>query len=66
VSTLRAQYPDNPVLQLTPDDARLVVSEPLGGLRGAWQEVPEGTCVVLGRGQQEERPFGPTVLEPVG
>jgi predicted glutamine amidotransferase len=66
ISTLRAQYPDNPVLHRLSDDARLVVSEPLGGLRGAWREVPEGTCVVVRRGQEEQRPFAPTVLEAAG
>jgi glutamine amidotransferase len=65
VSTLRAQYPDNPVLHRLSDDARLVVSEPLGGLRGAWREVPEGTCIVVRHGQEELLPFAPTVLEPV-
>jgi glutamine amidotransferase len=34
VATLRLQYPDNPVLHQLSDDARLVVSEPLGDLRG--------------------------------
>ena len=34
VSTLRHQYPDNPVLHELSDDARLVVSEPLGDLHG--------------------------------
>jgi predicted glutamine amidotransferase len=62
ISTLRAQYPDNPVLQKVPDDARLVVSEPLGDLRGAWREVPESTCIVLRDGREELRPFGPAVL----
>ena len=66
VSTLRAQYPDNPVLHRLSDDARLVVSEPLGDLRGAWREVPEGTCLVVRDGREELRPFAPTVLEPVG
>jgi glutamine amidotransferase len=66
IATLRAQYPHNPVLQKVPDDARMVVSEPLGGLRGAWREVPEGTCVVVRKGREEQRPFVPTVLEPVG
>ena len=66
VATLRAQYPHNPVLQKVPDDARMVVSEPLGGLRGAWNEVPEGTCVVVRNGREEQRPFIPTVLEPAG
>jgi predicted glutamine amidotransferase len=62
ISTLRAQYPDNQVLQKVPDDARLVVSEPLGDLRGAWREVPESTCIVLRDGREELRPFGPAVL----
>jgi len=66
ISTLREQYPDNPVLHRLSDDARLVVSEPLGGLRGAWHEVPESTCVVIRHGQEEFLPFAPTVLEPVG
>jgi predicted glutamine amidotransferase len=64
VGTLRAQYPDNPVLHRLSDDARLVVSEPLGDLRGAWREVPESTCVVVRNGAEELRPFVPTVLEP--
>jgi predicted glutamine amidotransferase len=64
VSTLRAQYPDNPVLHRLSDDARLVVSEPLGGLRGAWREVPEATCIVLRDGREELRPFEPTALVP--
>jgi glutamine amidotransferase len=66
VATLRAQYPENPVLHRLSDDARLVVSEPLGGLRGAWREIPESTCIVIRNGQEELRPFAPTVLEPVG
>ena len=53
VSTLRAQYPDNPALHDLSDDARLVVSEPLGDLKGAWREVPESSCVVV-RGATEE------------
>jgi predicted glutamine amidotransferase len=66
ISTLRAQYPENPVLHRLSDDARLVVSEPLGSLRGAWREVPESTCVVIRQGEEELRPFAPTVLEPAG
>jgi predicted glutamine amidotransferase len=66
VSTLRAQYPENPLLRDVSDDARLVVSEPLGDLRGAWREVPESTCVVIRHGEQELRPFTPAALQPVG
>jgi predicted glutamine amidotransferase len=60
VSTLRHQYPDNPMLHNLSDRTRLVVSEPLGDLKGAWREVPEGTCVVISGGRDELRPFTPT------
>ena len=61
VSTLRSQYPDNPLLHLVSDDARLIVSEPLGDLRGAWREVPESTCVAVSGGREEFIPFRPAV-----
>ena len=61
VATLRAQYPENPVLHLVSDDARLVVSEPLGELRGAWQEVPESSCVTVRGGKQVIGSFEPVL-----
>lgn len=57
VATLREQYPDNVILHELSDDARLVVSEPLGSLRGAWREVPERTCVVVRGGRIDLSPF---------
>jgi predicted glutamine amidotransferase len=60
ISTLRHQYPDNPVLHGLSDDARLVVSEPLGDLRGAWREVPESTCLVVQGGHEEMHEFSPS------
>ncbi len=59
VSTLRDQYPDNPMLHELSEDARLIVSEPLGDLRGAWREVPEASCLIVHGGQEELRPFTP-------
>ena len=59
ISTLRHQYPDHPILHELSDDARLVVSEPLGNLRGAWREVPESTCVVVRDGQETLHDFVP-------
>lgn len=59
VSTLRQQYPDNQTLHELSDDARLVVSEPLGDLRGAWREVPESSVVVVHGAEEEVRPFAP-------
>ena len=60
VATLRLQYPDNPVLHRLSDDARLVVSEPLGDLRGAWSEVPESACLTVREGAERLQPFAPT------
>ena len=59
VRTLRLQHPDNPSLQHLSDDARLVVSEPLGSLKGAWREVPESTCLVIDGGREQLHPFSP-------
>ena len=64
IATLRLQYPDNDVLHELSEDARVVVSEPLGDLHGAWQEVPESTCLVVRAGREERREFSPT--PPVG
>lgn len=59
IETLRAQYPDRPELHVLSNDARLVVSEPLGDLIGAWKEVPESSCGIVQKGQDEIRPFTP-------
>ena len=47
------------VLHELSDDARLVVSEPLGDLRGAWREVPEGSWGMVRRGEHEVQTFEP-------
>ncbi len=57
IRTLRALYPDREILQQLSDDARLVVSEPIGDLPGAWNEVPEGSYGVAGQGDDQLRPF---------
>lgn len=59
LATLRAQYPDNPLLQNLSDETRLVVSEPLGDLAGAWNEVPESSYGMIQQGQDELRTFTP-------
>jgi glutamine amidotransferase len=58
-ATLRAQYPNNAVIQALANDTRLIVSEPLGHLEGAWQEVPESTCVVVRGARLDMQPFEP-------
>jgi predicted glutamine amidotransferase len=57
--TLRALYPDRPAIQQLSDDARLIVSEPIGDLPGAWLEVPEASYGVAGEGDDQLRPFAP-------
>ena len=61
VKTLRAQHPDNPVLHQVSDESRLVVSEPLGDLAGAWNEVPESSYGVIRPGDDALLPFTPAV-----
>jgi glutamine amidotransferase len=63
ISTLRHQYPDNPVLHELSDDARLVVSEPLGDLKGAWREVPESSCVVVHGPTYRTHRFAPVAVQ---
>jgi predicted glutamine amidotransferase len=59
VSTLRELYPDLEAIQDVGDEARLVVSEPLRDLPGAWNEVPEASYGVVQSGQDELHPFEP-------
>ena len=40
-------------------EARLIVSEPLGDLPGAWNEVPDGSWCVVRPGKDEVQPFLP-------
>ena len=59
VPTLRKAQPERQILNEFSDDARLIVSEPLGDVAGVWNEVPESTCVIVSRGGAELRPFQP-------
>ena len=59
VPTLRALYPERELLRELSDDARLVVSEPLGSLAGVWNEVPEASCGVVGKPRDQLLPFRP-------
>ncbi|HEX6761444.1 MAG TPA: class II glutamine amidotransferase [Gaiellaceae bacterium] len=59
VSTLRGLYPDLAILQGASDESRLIVSEPLRDLPGAWNEVPESTWGCVRPGQDEMQPFTP-------
>jgi predicted glutamine amidotransferase len=59
VEALRHLHPESPRLAQLRDDDRLIVSEPLGDLAGAWIEVPESTAVIVQGGREEMRPFRP-------
>jgi glutamine amidotransferase len=59
VDTLREQHPEVAILRELSDESRLIVSEPLGDLRGAWNEVPESHYGVVQVGQDELHPFVP-------
>lgn len=61
IDTLRKMYPDNENLQRLSAEARLVVSEPLGVLEGAWNEVPESSYGVIQEGADELGGFEPQV-----
>ena len=56
---LRALHPENSVLAGLSEETRLIVSEPLGDLAGAWNEVPESSWGVIQPGQDEMHPFRP-------
>jgi predicted glutamine amidotransferase len=60
VDALKQLHPENPRLALLRDDDRLVVSEPLADLPGAWHELPESSAIVVAPGGAHELlPFLP-------
>ncbi|MER6784688.1 class II glutamine amidotransferase [Streptomyces sp. NPDC000658] len=59
VETLRELHPDMEFLREVSDDTRLIVSEPLGDLPGAWNEVPENTYGVVQPDGDEILQFAP-------
>ena len=59
MATLRKLYPSMALLERLSDETHLIVSEPLGELKGAWNEVPESSCVVVGGGKADIVPFVP-------
>lgn len=58
--TVKRMNPDNPRLQQLRAGDRIVVSEPLSDLPGAWHEIEPGTALAIGAGGTiEQRPFRP-------
>jgi predicted glutamine amidotransferase len=55
VHALRKLHPDNPRIQRMRDEDRLIVSEPVADLQGAWHEIPEATVLTVRPGGVLER-----------
>ncbi|WP_258369856.1 class II glutamine amidotransferase [Curtobacterium sp. MCPF17_003] len=62
VGSVRQLYPEVERLAHMPENARVVVSEPLVALPGLWREVPAGTAVTIGT-DSVEVPFRPVPPE---
>ena len=59
LDTLKALHPETSELAGFSDESRIVVSEPLGDMEGAWNEVPEAHVGIIQAGDDELRPFTP-------
>ena len=59
VDTLREIHPELVELGQLDAESRVVVSEPLGDVSGAWNEVPEAHVGIVQPGADELRPFAP-------
>ena len=64
VQALRETHPDLPALGSLSDETRIIVSEPVGGLPGMWNEVPESSYVIIQEGQDELHQFRPQEYGP--
>jgi predicted glutamine amidotransferase len=58
-TAVRALYPDDERFRGLGDEARAIVSEPLGDLPGVWQEVPTGSALIVQPGEDEQVAFTP-------
>jgi len=59
VRHLRELYPDNAQIAALDDNAFLLLSEPLSEMPGVWEEVPESTAIIAGRGDVNHYRFAP-------
>lgn len=59
LDAVRRLHPDNEKLQQLHEGDRIVVSEPISDLPGAWIEIPESSCVIVRGGAIEQRDFVP-------
>jgi glutamine amidotransferase len=59
MDALKALYPKSKELAGLSDETRVIVSEPLGDLPGAWNEVPESHACIVQPGADVLQPFAP-------
>jgi len=59
IAALKERHPEVAELELLSDEARAVVSEPLGDLSGAWNRVPESAIGIVQAGEDELYEFRP-------
>lgn len=59
IADLRTMYPDEERLSLFSDDARVIVSEPINDLPGAFLEVPESSVAILDAAGYRHAAFAP-------
>ncbi len=57
--TVKEMYPENEKLGIFPDDAHMIVSEPLADLPDAHHEVPQNHAIIVTNAGVEERNFAP-------
>jgi glutamine amidotransferase len=58
MDTLKELYPESELDWLS-DETRVIVSEPLGDVPGAWNQVPESSVGIVQPGNDELRTFTP-------
>jgi len=59
IAALRDLYPENDVFHRVSDDTRIILSEPIVDLAGAWQHVPESSYLFVEKGEHEWGSFQP-------
>ena len=64
VRAVKQLYPEREILRQLSDETRLVVSEPVGDLPGAWIEMPEASYGVVTKGPDQLLPFAPKPPPP--
>jgi predicted glutamine amidotransferase len=66
LTTLTQLHPDVPRLREVSAESRIIVSEPLGDLSGAWNAVPESCFGVIQPGPDVIGPFRPDLRSSLG